>query len=610
MLGIGASAQTTVSPAALDAYMAGAKALDRKDMAAAQAAFERASALAPARQDYALAASVTRDRHVGELIQQAAAARVANDPQRADALIAQAKKIDPANELVLEHTAPNVQSGLAPASHENIHHKDFRYLPPIHVLPTADTRDLHLSGDVRQVVTQAAAAFGVKVSFDESVMPLALRFDLEHTTYAEAMPLLLRIVHAFPVALDEHTLLIAHDTQENRNKFERLVEETIYVPGGTNEQLNELTNIIKNIFDVRQAIVSPTLGAVTLRAPEATVDVINVTLNDLLEGNAEVQVELKLVTLDKTHTRNTGTQTPTSVGAFSFAAEATSLVNANQSLIQQAISSGVLTLPSTNTAAQNIIREALFLVLSGAVSDPALSGFLVTVGHGLTLLGITEAGNATLNFGLNSSDSRALDDITVRIEDRQTSILRVGSKYPVTSSTYSSGLSSAALGALAGRSVNGVSASSLAQQLLGASSASTIPIIQYEDLGITLKVTPSVLRSGLISVHVDMKIEALTGASLDNIPILTSRAFVSDITVKDGASALMLSDLSRTESAAIAGIPGLADLPGFRQSVADTLAETDSSELVLLVTPHVVKTRKNNVAGPRIAFNSSVPQDN
>ena len=100
-----------------------------------------------------------------------------------------------------------------------------------------------------------------------------------------------------------------------------------------------------------------------------------------------------------------------------------------------------------------------------------------------------------------------------------------GSKYPVTSSTYSSGLSSAALGALAGRSVNGVSASSLAQQLLGASSASTIPIIQYEDLGITLKVTPSVLRSGLISVHVDMKIEALTGASLDNIPILTSRRF-------------------------------------------------------------------------------------
>ena len=549
-------------------------------------------------------------RRVGELIQQAAAARVANNPQRAQALLAEARQIDPANELVLEHTAPNVATGLAPASHETVQHKNLRYLPPIQIEPQPDVKDLHLNGDVRQVITQAASTFGVKAVFDESVMPLALRFDLEHTTYAEAMPLLLRIAHVFPVAVDEHTLLIAYDTQENRNKFERLVEETVYIPGGTNEQLNELTQIIKNIFDVRQAVVSPTLGAVTLRAPEATVKVINATLNDLLEGNAQVQVELKLVTLDKTHTRNTGTQTPTSVGAFSLAAEANTLVNANQSLIQQAISSGVLTLPSTNTAAQNIITEALFLVLSGAVTDPVLAGFLVTVGHGLSLLGITEAGNATLNFGLNASEARALDDITVRVEDRQTSTLRIGSKYPITSSTYSSGLSSAALGALAGRSINGASASALAQQLLGSSSATTIPIIQYEDLGITLKVTPFVLRSGLIKVHVDLKIEALTGASLDNIPILTSRAFVSDITIQDGASALMLSDLSRTESAAVSGIPGLADLPGFRQSVADTLAETDSSELVLLVTPHVVKARKNNVAGPRMAFSTSVPQDN
>ena len=69
----------------------------------------------------------------------------------------------------------------------------------------------------------------------------------------------------------------------------------------------------------------------------------------------------------------------------------------------------------------------------------------------------------------------------------------------------------------------------------------------------------------------------------------------------------MLSDLSRTESAAIAGIPGLADLPGFRQSVADTLAETDSSELVLLVTPHVVKTRKKQCGRPPHRFQQLRP---
>ena len=43
----------------------------------------------------------------------------------------------------------------------------------------------------------------------------------------------------------------------------------------------------------------------------------------------------------------------------------------------------------------------------------------------------------------------------------------------------------------------------------------TVPQIQYEDLGITLKATPSVLRSGLVSMHIDLKIEALTGTSSD-----------------------------------------------------------------------------------------------
>ena len=53
------------------------------------------------------------------------------------------------------------------------------------------------------------------------------------------------------------------------------------------------------------------------------------------------------------------------------------------------------------------------------------------------------------------------------------------------------------------------------------------------------------LKSGLISMHIDLKIEALTGGLLDNIPILTSRAFVSDIMLQDGSSAVMLSDLSK-----------------------------------------------------------------
>ena len=586
---------------AANAYLAGARAVDRKNYAEAQAEFARAAALDPGRQDYALALSITRGRRVGELVQQAAQARLGGSAPRADALIAEARAIDPNNELVVEHTAAaDTTSARAPLT------GPVRLLPPIQIVAYPSVKDLKLNGDVHQVVTEAARQFGVKVFLDDSVVSQPIRFDLPQTTYAQAMPILLKTAHLFGVAVDAKTLLVAKDTQENRDKYERQVEETIFVPASTPERLNELTNVVKNVFDIKQALVSATQGTLILRAPMATIQAVNATVQDLLEGEAQVVLDIRLMTVDKNRTRNTGAQTPTAFGAFSVAAEAQSLVTANQSILQQAIASGALTLPASNTAAQNLLLSALFLIGSGLVTDAKLAGLLGTVGGGLTLLGINSTGITNVNLALNTSDARALDDLTVRVGDGETTTLRVGEKYPVTTSTYSSGLSATTTSALAGVTVGGVSAASL----LAAASTSTIPIVSYEDLGITLKTTPSVLRSGLVAVKLDLKIESLTGASLDNIPILTSSNFVSTITLQDGSTAMMLSDLSSTEQASISGIPGLSELPGFRQTLADTLKETDRSELVLMVTPHVVKRRSSLSASRRIAFSTSVPQEN
>ena len=66
------------------------------------------------------------------------------------------------------------------------------------------------------------------------------------------------------------------------------------------------------------------------------------------------------------------------------------------------------------------------------------------MGGGTTLTGITETGNIAFNLGLNSSETKALDDVQLRVGDRQVATFREGSRYPIVSSTYSSGLSTAA----------------------------------------------------------------------------------------------------------------------------------------------------------------------
>ena len=596
-----AFSQATGRDRAADAYLAGARALDRKDIAGAQAEFTRAATLDPTRQDYSLALSVTRDRRIGDLIQQAAQARLTGAVPKADALLAEARLIDPTNEQVREHALPPAPLPEPAAA------VPLEFLPPIHIVPNPEVKDIHLNGDIHQVVSQLASAFGVKTVLDDSITSQNLRFDLEQTTYAQAMPILLRVAHLFAVAVDTKTLLVAKDTQENREKFERQVEETIFIPASTPEQLNEITNVVKNVFDIKQAVVSPSAGTLLLRAPEPTIKAVNATLQDLLDGDAQVVLEIKLFSIDKSYTRNTGASPPTQVGFFNVYSEAQSLVTANQSIVNQAIAAGGFT-PTGNLITDTILEAAL-LVLNGLATDAKFSNLIALLGSTVNptalLTGVYLGSGATLNFGLNTSDSRALDDLTVRVGDRQTTTLRVGEKYPVTTSTYSSGLTAAQTAAAGSATVGGVSVSSL----LAAATTATIPIIQYEDLGITLKTTPTVLKSGLVSVHVDLKIEALTGASLDNIPVLTASNFVSDITLPEGQTAMMLSNLSSSEEASLSGIPGLSELPGFRQTLADTNKETDHSELVLLVTPHIARRRSTVIASRRIPFRTSVPQE-
>lgn len=594
------SVQTKPDPKKAEAaYLDGARLVDRGDLARAEPLFVRAVALNPAKPEYAEALQKVRAGRVADLIQQAAKARIGGNKAQADSLLAAAMRIDPRNPQVLQQTSDSVAPKLEITP---VNGPEIAFAGAIQLAPLPETHEFHLHADAQQVVRQVGQAYGIKAVFDDSASHTDLRFALDAAPYDVAMPILLRMAHLFAVPLDEHTILLSKDTQENRQKFERQLEETIYVPGSTTEQMSELTNIIKNVFDVKQVSNVNSSGTLLIRAPEPTLKVVNATLADLIDGGAEVMLELKLYSVDKTKGITTGASVPQQYGAFSVAGAAQSLVSANQSTINAAISAGYITL--TSNATENLLIEALFLIGSGAATSAQFTGFLGLVGGGLSTLGVYQVGSATFNLTTNSSEVRAIDDVQVRIGDRQTNTFRAGSKYPITTSTYTTGATTSSTA-----TINGTSVASLLAQYLGTSgTTATTPMIQYEDLGLTLKTTPAVLKSGLVSVHVDMKIEALTGSSLDGNPILTSRALASDVTLKDGTTAILVSHLSKSEAGSLNGIPGLSELPGFQDATEKT-TEQDSSELLITITPHIIRSHRNELAGPRMAFQTSVPQD-
>jgi general secretion pathway protein D len=580
--------------AAETAYLSGARLLDRKDLAGAETEFNRATRLDPANRDYALALTLTHQRHVAELVQQAGKARLLGQNEKADTLLAEARLLDPQNEIVPQNVDPGVLPKVFRPEIEPWIREGPALAGPVTLLPDAGMKSFHLHADQQEVLKQVFSSYGIRPVFDESLGKQDLRFDLEDTPYQQAVPILLGMVHFFAVPLDSKSVLVAKDTPENRQRLERQLQETIFIPGMTNEQMDELGNVVKNVFDVKQITVEKSSGNLVIRAPEQTLTYVNLTLADLIDGGSQVMVELKLYTADRTNQRNIGAQLPQQIGIYSVSGAANDLVTANQTLVNEAISQGLVPAGSSN------LVIALALVASGLVQSTLLSSTLGFFGGGLTATGVTISQDPTFNLALNSSDTRALDDIQVRVGDRQTATFRLGERYPITTSTYTTGVGGNT-SALAGVSVNGVSVSSL----LNASSLSsaTIPQIQYQDLGLTLKATPSVQRSGAINMHLDLKIDALSGGSLSNIPILNSQQFASDVTVNDGDTALLVSTLTRSQAAAISGAPALGELPGFQTLTADTTTNTDSSELILLVTPHVTRLRSHIAIGPRIAIN-------
>jgi type II secretory pathway component GspD/PulD (secretin) len=131
------------------------------------------------------------------------------------------------------------------------------------------------------------------------------------------------------------------------------------------------------------------------------------------------------------------------------------------------------------------------------------------------------------------------------------------------------------------------------------STASAIPQVQYQDLGLIFKVTPRVERNDDVTLKLDLKIQALEGASLNGLPVLTNRSYTADIHLVNGASALVVGDLSRQESNAVSGTPGLSELPGF-SALGSSTKDYDVSNLAILVTPHVLRRRHDNRMGPVI----------
>ena len=130
-------------------------------------------------------------------------------------------------------------------------------------------------------------------------------------------------------------------------------------------------------------------------------------------------------------------------------------------------------------------------------------------------------------------------------------------------------------------------------QTTSATTGTTITnTIQYRSTGIILKVTPHINSSGLVKMEVSQEVseKGEFNSALSSYSFLNRKA--NTTLVADDGQTIVIGGLMKTnKSTSEAGIPWLRRIPVLGYLFGGVEKETRKTELIILITPHVIKNR-------------------
>ena len=115
------------------------------------------------------------------------------------------------------------------------------------------------------------------------------------------------------------------------------------------------------------------------------------------------------------------------------------------------------------------------------------------------------------------------------------------------------------------------------------------PASEYIDLGIKVKATPTLHPNNEVTLQLEFEIRALSGESVNGIPILSNRTLTQTVRVKEDEPTLIggLTDTEETRS--ITGLPGFAEIPGAGYAFGSRNNTLQDTELLIIVTPRKLR---------------------
>ncbi len=417
---------------------------------------------------------------------------------------------------------------------------------PLRLKPVSNNPiTLHMVEDTKVIYQAICKAAGLNVIFDPDYTSRRIQFDVTNVGLDDALRILGAQAGTFYKPVTANTIFVAQNLPNKHQTVDTLAVQTFYLSNAaTQADQNELLTALRNVMDQStKMFLVPSQNALVMRATPDQLLLTQELLNNLDRPHSEVVVDVAVLEVNRDHSRNLGITLP------------------QQFSITPQIANGTTTTTTGTTGTTT----------TGTGTSTASTNTPLTLNSLRNLTGANFAvslGTATVNALLSDSDTRILQNPRIRATDGQRAQLKIGQRIPVATGSFSSGASTAIVSSLVNTQFT------------------------YLDVGVTIDITPTVHQDREITlkmiIEVSNQANTVTISGV-NEPVIGQRRVEQVIQLKEGEPSILAGILTRNESDAISGTPGLANIPIIKRFFSSNNRDRSQDEVVFLLIPHIVR---------------------
>ena len=134
-----------------------------------------------------------------------------------------------------------------------------------------------------------------------------------------------------------------------------------------------------------------------------------------------------------------------------------------------------------------------------------------------------------------------------------------------------------------------VPATTFAPIATGGVNQQPITSFTYQNIGVNIDITPRTHHDDEVTLALKLSLTSVSGTGFGGLPTFGNREINTTIRLKDGETNMLAGLIRDDERTGLSGVPGLSDLPVIGHLFAHNRKQSEQTDIILTLTPHIVR---------------------